>query len=157
MRIAIGADHRGYAMKETLVKTLRESGHEVVDLGCHSTASVDYPDIAKVVGETVSRGAAERGVLICSNGIGMSISANKVEGVRAALCYDADNARHARAHNDANVLCLGGESIPAARARELVQVFLSTSWDGEKPDGSRHAGRVAKIKALEHQHPQRVP
>ncbi|MBM3947597.1 MAG: ribose 5-phosphate isomerase B, partial [SAR202 cluster bacterium] len=149
MRIAIGADHRGYAMKEALVKAMRESGHEVQDFGCHSTASVDYPDVARDVGETVGEGRAERGVLICSNGIGMSISANKVEGVRAALCYDADNARRAREHNDANVLCLGGDSIPETRARDLVQVFLSTRWDGETPQGARHAGRVAKIKSLD--------
>lgn len=156
MRIAIGADHRGYALKEALVQALKESGHEVKDFGCHDTTSVDYPDIARDVGESVSQGQAERGILICSNGIGMSISANKVTGVRAALCYDPDNARRAREHNDANVLCLGGESISASKARELVKTFLTTRWDGEKPEGARHASRVAKIKDLE-QHPQRVP
>ncbi|MSP78879.1 MAG: ribose 5-phosphate isomerase B [Dehalococcoidia bacterium] len=151
VKIAIGADHRGYAMKNALVEALRKSGYEVRDFGPTSTKSVDYPDTAKDVAEAVSDGETERGILICSNGIGMSIAANKVEGVRAALCYDVQNAKQARQHNNANILCMGGETTSQATAKELVKAFLETSWDGATKGGERHAIRVAKIARLERQ------
>lgn len=155
MKIAIGADHHGFAMKNALVAALTRNGHQVRDCGPAGPGSVDYPDTAALVAESVSKGQAERGILICSNGIGMSIAANKFEGVRAALVYDAKNAQQARQHNDANVLCLGNDTTPQANAEELVKVFLSTAWEGSTKEGERHAVRVAKISKLERQ-PKKV-
>jgi ribose 5-phosphate isomerase B len=142
--IAIGSDHGGVALKVVLVAFLRERGDEVVDVGTMGDASVDYPDYGRAVAERVSRGEAERGVLLCTNGIGMSIVANKFPGVRAALVHDATGAGMAREHNDANVLVLGGGMLGAFLARELLRVFLETSFAG-----GRHQGRVDKIAAIE--------
>ena len=142
--IAIGSDHGGVALKATLVAFLRERGDEVVDVGTMGDASVDYPDYGRAVGERVSRGEVERGILLCTNGIGMSIVANKFPGVRAALVHDATTARMAREHNDANVLVLGGGMLGAFLAREIVEVFLATPFTG-----GRHQRRVDKIAALE--------
>jgi ribose 5-phosphate isomerase B len=143
-RIAIGADHGGVELKEAVGAHLRARGEEVLDLGTDGSASVDYPEYGRAVAERVSRGEAERGVLLCTNGIGMSIVANKFPGVRAALVADATAARMAREHNDANVLVLGGGMMGKFLARELVDVFLSTPFAG-----GRHQRRVDKIADIE--------
>jgi ribose 5-phosphate isomerase B len=143
MRIAIGCDHRGLDLKQSIMKQIAEIGHSCEDFGCYTADSVDYPDIAQKVAEKVARGDFERGILICDTGIGMSIAANKVKGIRAALCHDAFSARRARRHNDTNVLCLG-----AGRAqdtvREIIDVFLNTEFEG-----GRHQRRLDKITAME--------
>ena len=143
MRIAIGCDHRGLHLKQSVIKLITDAGHSYEDFGCETTDPVDYPDIAQKVAEAVARGDFERGILICNNGIGMSIAANKVKGIRAALCHDAFSARRARQHNDANILCLAAreeqEKVP-----EIFEVFVSTDFEG-----GRHQNRLNKIKALE--------
>ena len=144
MRVAIGSDHRGFALKEALKELLGELGHEWVDFGCEGEEPVDYPDIARLLGEAVAAGEYERGILICGNGLGMSIAANKVKGVRAALCQNSFTARLARRHNDANILCLGAWCIGRGLAEEIVRVFLSEDFEG-----GRHARRLEKIRAME--------
>jgi len=144
MRIAIGNDHRGFALKEALKELLDGLGHEWVDFGCQSEEPVDYPDIARPLAEAVAAGGYERGILICGNGIGMSIAANKVKGIRAALCDDLFAARLARRHNDANVLCMGAWRIGVGLAEEIVRVFLSEDFDG-----GRHARRLDKVRSME--------
>ena len=144
MRIAIGSDHAGFRLKEALKQVLQALDHEAVDLGCPDETSVDYPDIAKPLAQSVASGAYDLGVLICSNGVGMSITANKVPGVRAALCHDTFSARRAREHADANVLCLGSWCIGEGVAQEVLGAFLSAQFQG-----GRHTRRVDKIRALE--------
>jgi ribose 5-phosphate isomerase B len=144
MRIAIGADHAGSAMKSELLAFLVEGGHEVEDLGTHGDESVDYPDFGEAVGRAVASGAAEVGVCVCGTGIGISIAANKVDGVRAAVVHDVTSARMAKAHNDANVICLGARLVGPQVATEALDTFLSSSWEG-----GRHARRIDKITALE--------
>lgn len=145
MRIAIGCDHRGVELKQTIIKLLTDSGHSYEDFGTYTTDAVDYPDIAKKVGEAVARGDFERGILICNNGIGMSMAANKVKGIRAALCYTAFNARRTRQHQDANVLCLGaGEEQVQEPVSEIVNAFLTADFEG-----GRHQRRVDKMKAMD--------
>ncbi len=144
MKVAIGSDHAGFSLKEALRQKLAASGHEVVDLGTHSTESTDYPDYARKVAEEVVSGRAERGVLVCLSGVGMSIAANKVHGARAALGVDPEEVRLTRAHNDINVLTLGAKFIEPSRASELVDIFLTTGFDG-----GRHASRLAKVTEIE--------
>lgn len=144
MRVAIGSDHAGFALKESLKGSLRALGAEVQDLGTHDETSVDYVDFARKVAEQVARGAAERGIAICGTGIGTSIAANKIPGVRAALCHEGYTARMSREHNDANVLCLGARVIGGEIAAEIVRIFLTTGFAG-----GRHARRVGKVGALE--------
>jgi ribose 5-phosphate isomerase B len=140
VRIALGADHRGFALKENLRRWLNERGEEVADFGTSNAESVDYPDYAFKVAGAVSRHRVDRGILVCSTGIGMSIAANKVHGVRAALVDSVKLARLSREHNDANVLCLGADSGSSAAARRIVGVWLRTEFAG-----GRHARRLAKI------------
>jgi ribose 5-phosphate isomerase B len=142
--IALGADHAGWPLKEVLKTWLGEHGDEVVDFGTHTADSVDYPDYAALVAEAVSNGTAERGILVCGTGIGMSIAANKVAGVRAAPCVDAHTARMAREHNDTNVLALGARLTAHADAIEIARVWLETAFAGD-----RHARRVDKLAAIE--------
>lgn len=144
MRIAIGSDHAGFALKEALKEHLASLGHQVDDFGCPDETSVDYPDIARPLAEAVAARRQDLGVLVCSNGVGMSIAANKVSGVRAALCHDAFSARRAREHTDANVLCLGSWCIGQGLAKEVLEAFL-----GAKFQGGRHARRLEKLQALE--------
>ena len=144
MRIAVGSDHAGFPLKQQVVELLRTMGHEAVDLGTKDTQSVDYPDYALAVAESVVRGQCERGVLVCGTGIGMSIAANKVPGIRAALCWDEETAGLSREHNDANVLCLPGRSLDPARLPALVDRWMKTAFGG-----GRHAGRVGKIAEVE--------
>jgi ribose 5-phosphate isomerase B len=145
MKIAIGSDHAGHDLKQMVRALLAEMGHAVEDRGTTSaSASVDYPDYALAVARDVASGSAERGILLCGSGIGMSITANKVPGIRAALCHDHYTARVSREHNDANVLCLGGRTTGSEVAFEIVRTFLETPFSG-----GRHARRVDKIRTLE--------
>jgi len=144
MMWAVGADHAGYAAKEHLKRWLVEHGHDVNDLGTHGTESVDYPDFAGRVARAVAAGEAALGLLICGSGIGMSIAANKVHGARAAHCTDCYQARVARQHNDANVLCLGARVSGLGVMEDTLQAFLENGFDG-----GRHTARVEKIKRLE--------
>jgi ribose 5-phosphate isomerase B len=144
MKIAIGADHAGFELKNQLGEILRQAGHEVSDFGTHSAESTDYPDHAGQVAKAVAAGMAERGVLVCGSGVGMSITANKVRGIRAALGVTPEEVRLTRAHNNANVLTLGSRFTDAAAARELLRVFLEVQFEG-----GRHQRRVAKISRLE--------
>ena len=143
MRIAIGCDHRGLDTKKLVMELLRAAGHETGALGCYTTEPVDYPDIAREVATAVARGDFDRGILICNTGIGVSMAANKVKGIMAALCCDAFMARRARQHNDANVLCLGTELGPELTS-DIVSAYLTTDFEG-----GRHLRRVDKIRALE--------
>lgn len=144
MKIAVGSDHRGYALKERIAALLEDLGHETVDLGTGSAESVDYPDFAFPVAEKVASGEVERGILVCGSGIGMSIAANKVKGVRAALCRTVDDARMTRKHNDSNVLTLSEKSIEYPEIDELIEVWLDTEYEGE-----RHQRRLDKITDYE--------
>lgn len=141
--IAIGCDHGGYQLKLEIIKFLQEKNVEFTDFGCNGE-SVDYPDIAKTVCGKILDKTADKAILICGTGIGISMAANKIDGIRAALCSDYYSAKYTRLHNDANVICLGGRTIGAGLACELVDVFLNTGFEG-----GRHAKRVDKITNLE--------
>ncbi|MDP8970833.1 MAG: ribose 5-phosphate isomerase B [Actinomycetota bacterium] len=146
MRIAIGSDHAGFPLKEHLIDTLRELGHDVDDHGTDDTESVDYPPICAGVGRAVAAGEADRGIVLGGTGQGEQIAANKVRGVRAALCHDLYTARLSREHNDANVLSMGGRIVAAGLADEIVTVWLSTEFEG-----GRHQRRVDEITEIEEQ------
>jgi ribose 5-phosphate isomerase B len=145
--IALGADHAGFLLKEALKGWLIDHGYEVVDYGTHSTESVDYPDYAAQVAEAVADGKVERGVLVCGTGIGMTIAANKVPGVRAALCSDLYTARMSREHNDANVLALGGRLMGPEMALDILRMWIETDFGAD-----RHRRRLGKIGDLERRH-----
>ncbi len=142
MRVALGSDHRGLDLKKKIIKQLEASGYACHDFGCFTTESVDYPDYARLVAEAIAKGDYERGILICGTGIGMSIAANKVNGIRAAACCDVFTARRAREHNDAQILCLGAEQ--EAPFAEMVKVFLTAKYEG-----GRHQRRLDKIAGME--------
>jgi ribose 5-phosphate isomerase B len=144
MKISLGADHAGFALKNHVRETLAKAGHQVFDRGTFSTESVDYPDYAALVARDVASGTAERGILVCGSGVGMSIAANKITGVRAALGVGSEEVALTRHHNDANVLTLGERFTDQAKADELVRIFLETAFDG-----GRHERRVEKISQLE--------
>ena len=144
MKIAIASDHGGYDYKQELIPYIESLGHQVLDLGCHGPASVDYPDYGIPCAQAVARGEADRGAVICGTGIGISISANKVLGIRCALCTDPVMARLTREHNDANMLAMGGRIIGIELAKGIVQVFLSTEFSG-----GRHKTRIDKIAQYE--------
>lgn len=139
-RIAVAADHGGFALKEALAAELRDRGYAVVDLGTDSTASVDYPEFGDAIARAVVGRLAGRGILLCGTGIGASIAANRCRGIRAAVCHNAETARLARAHNDANVLVLGGRIVDRNTALACLDAFLHTPFEG-----GRHARRVAKL------------
>jgi len=145
MRIVVGSDHAGYILKQEVGEALRQAGHEVLDVGTNSTAPVDYPDSAEAVGKAVMDGRAERGVLICGSGVGASVAASKLPGIRAAVCHDTYSAHQGVEHDDMNVLVLGGRIIGPALAIELVRAFVAARFSGEE----RHVRRLAKVKALE--------
>ncbi len=144
MKIAIGSDHRGYMAKEKIKTLLADLGYEVIDFGTNSTKAYDYPDAAVPVAKAVVEGKAERAILICGTGLGVSISANKICGIRAALCHDELTAQMSRQHNDANVLCLAADLIGEALLRRIVEVWLETAFEG-----GRHLRRVKKIMEIE--------
>ena len=145
MRIAIGADHAGVSLKKELAALLKEAGYEVLDLGTHDSQPVDYPDYARAVGEAVRGGQAERGILVCGSGVGASVAANKLRGIRAGLCHDTYSARQGVEHDDMNVLCLGARVIGPELAMELARTFLSARFSG----GERHVRRLAKVGEIE--------
>jgi ribose 5-phosphate isomerase B len=144
MRIAVGSDHAGFSQKRAVIGLLSELGHSYHDFGCYDESSVDYPDIGRPVAEAVAQGKFDLGILVCATGVGMCIVANKVKGIRAALCHDSFSARRAREHNDANVLCFGGWIIGQGLMRDIVTTFLSTKFEG-----GRHARRLEKIHSSE--------
>ena len=142
MRIFLGADHGGFELKQELEAHLRSAGHDVVDLGAHAFDPLDdYPDSALRVSRAVAAGEGERGIIVCGSGVGASVAANKVKGVRAALCHDTYSARQGVEHDDLNVLCLGGRIVGGALARELVDAFVQAKFSGEE----RHRRRLQKI------------
>lgn len=147
MRVAVGCDHAGWVLKTTVMEAVRSQGHEVIDLGVHSPDPADYPDVAKAVGEALQTGAADRGVLLCGSGVGASVAANKLRGIRAAVCHDAYSAHQGVEHDDMNVLTLGARIIGPALAPELVSAFLSARFSGEE----RHVRRLRKVEAMEDQ------
>jgi ribose 5-phosphate isomerase B len=145
MRIAIGVDHGGFPLKGPIVDYLIKAGHEVIDLGTHSTDRVDYPDYAKAVGEAVLRGTAERGIIICGSGVGACVAANKLPGIRAGLCHDTYSAHQGVEHDNINVLCLGARVIGVELALELVRAFIGATFSGEE----RYRRRLAKVAEME--------
>lgn len=146
MKIAVGADHGGYPLNERVIEELRQLGHEVIDFGTHDgSIPDDYPDYAKQVGEAVQNGDAEIGILICGSGVGAAVAANKLRGIRTALCGDTYSAHQSREHDDCNVLCLGARVTGVELALDIVRAFVGASFTGEE----RHRRRLAKIKNLE--------
>lgn len=143
--IAIGCDHGGVELKDMLLTELKKQGYEMKDFGTDGSCSVDYPDFARLVGKEIQEGRAEKGILICGTGIGISIAANKMKGIRAALCSDCYSAEMTRLHNDANILCLGGRVLGPGLALKIAEVFLSTNFSGDE----RHERRIHKIDELE--------
>lgn len=144
MKLAFGGDHAAFTLKAELIEYAKQLGHEVIDLGCHSQESVDYPDYGLAVGKAVANGEADKGVAVCFSGIGISIAANKVRGIRCALCHDPLSARLTREHNDTNVLAMGAGIIGPALAKEILKVWLETA-----PEGGRHQRRIDKIMTIE--------
>ena len=145
MRVVAGSDHAGFELKQLLLPVLEELGHEVIDVGTNSTAAVDYPDFAEAVGKAILEGHADRGVLICGSGVGASVAANKMHGIRAAVCHDTYSAHQGVEHDDMNVLVLGSRVIGPAIAPELVKAFLSATFTNEE----RHIRRLNKVLAIE--------
>ncbi|GMK38185.1 putative sugar phosphate isomerase YwlF [Paenibacillus sp. CCS19] len=145
MKISIGADHGGYRLKDILVPFIESLGHEVTDVGCSCDQSVDYPDYALPVCEAVASGQADRGILICGTGIGMSIAANKVRGIRCALVHDMFSAQATRDHNDTNVLAMGERVVGPGVAQEIIRIWLETPFS----NGERHVGRISKVNEIE--------
>ena len=146
MRIAVGADHNGYALKQTIAEVLKSMGHEVSDVGAHAVDPLDdYPDFAGALARAVASGEAERGIMVCGSGVGASVAANKVRGVRAAVCHDTYSAHQGVEHDDMNVLCLGARIVGEEVAREAVQAFVSATFTGEE----RHQRRLDKVLAME--------
>ena len=147
MTIAIGADHGGFALKQKIIEALSEKGYTFTDYGCYEPARCDYPDIAQAVADAIVAGKHKKGILVCGSGIGMSIAANKVPGIRAAACQDHFSAKYCRLHNDANILCLGERITGPGAALEMAELFLTT-----QPEGGRHIQRIAKITEIEKKH-----
>lgn len=144
MRIAIGSDHAGWKLKQEIIKVMTDLGHSHQDFGCFDEKSCDYPDVGRKVAEAVASSQFERGILICHTGNGMCMTANKVPGIRAALCHDVRTSRLAREHNDANVMCIGQGFVDTALAREMASLFLTTPFAGD-----RHARRISKVMELD--------
>mgnify|MGYP003287942062 CR=1 FL=1 len=146
MRVAVAFDHRGFSLRETVLGAVRELGHEPVDLGVESPEPrVDYPDLALALGKVLLAGDAERGVLVCGSGVGASVAANKLDGIRAAICHDVYSAHQGVEHDDMNILCLGSEVVGPSLAADLVGVFLGAEFDG----GDRYRRRLEKIEEME--------
>ena len=149
MKIAIGCDHAGFPLKQTVLETVRAAGHEVLDLGTHSTDAVDYPDYVEKLGRAIQNWEVERGILLCGSGIGASIAANKMKGVYAAVCHDTYSAHQGVEHDNMNVLCLGGRILGPEPIREIVKAFLFARFIGNDPGEERHKRRVGKVRKLE--------
>jgi ribose 5-phosphate isomerase B len=148
VRVAVAFDHRGVHLREEILHALVEDGHEVVDLGTNTDATrIDYPDKARELGESIQQSRAERGVLVCGSGVGASVAATKMRGIRAAICHDVYSAHQGVEHDDMNVLCLGSEVVGPSVARELVRAFLGARFDG----GERYVERLRKVELMERQ------
>jgi ribose 5-phosphate isomerase B len=145
VKVAVACDHAGFPLKDTILETIRKAGHEAIDLGTDSTASVDYPDFAEKAGRAVQRGEAERAIVICGSGVGAAVAANKMLGVRAGLCHDTYSAHQCVEHDDVNVLALGGRIIGPEVAVEVVRAFLAAKFSGDE----RHVRRLNKVLAIE--------
>ncbi len=145
MRLAVGADHAGYPLKTEVLRFLEKDGHDILDLGTDSTEPVDFPDYARMVGQAVQEGKAERGILVCGSGVGACVAANKLRGIRAALCHDTYTAHQGVEHDDVNVLCLGGRVVGSALAFDILKTWLAARFSGDE----RHKRRVDKIVELE--------
>jgi ribose 5-phosphate isomerase B len=145
MRIAMGADHAGFELKRDLAAALAQQGHDILDVGTHTTEAVDYPDIAEAVATAIRNGQVDRGIILCGSGAGVTVAANKFPGIRAAVCHDTYTARQAVEHDDINVLCLGARVIGPALARLLTETFLAATFSAD----DRHLRRLAKIDAIE--------
>ena len=145
MRIALGADHAGFPMKQVILEAVESAGHIVIDFGAFDAAPVDYPDYALLVGRAIQSGAADRGILLCGSGVGVSIAANKLRGIRAGVCHDIYSSHQAVQHDDMNVLCLGPRVVGPALMVDLVHSFLNARFSGEE----RHQRRLDKIEAME--------
>jgi ribose 5-phosphate isomerase B len=145
MKIALGADHAGYRLKDVIIPFIESLGHQVIDFGCSCSDSVDYPDYALQVCEKVVSGEAEKGILLCGTGIGMSIAANKVPGIRCALVHDLFSAKATREHNDTNVLAMGERVVGPGVAEEIVKIWLETEFS----EGVRHKNRINKVQSIE--------
>jgi ribose 5-phosphate isomerase B len=149
MIVAVGCDHGGFPLKEAVTQIIRNTGHEVLDLGTNSSTSVDYPDFVEKVGKALQAGDAHRGVLICGTGVGACIAANKMKGIYAGICHDTYSAHQGVEHDDMNVVCLGARVIGEELAKEVVKSFLAARFIGRDPGEERHARRVGKIRKLE--------
>lgn len=149
MRVAIGADHAGFPLKQTVMDAVRAAGHEPIDLGTHSTEAVDYPDYAVKVGQAILGGQAERGIMLCGSAVGANIAANKMKGVYAGICHDTYSAHQGVEHDDMNLLCLGARIIGPEPAKEIVAAFLGARFVGNDPGEERHQRRVGKVRKLE--------
>ena len=151
MKIAVGCDHGGFPLKKVVIDAVQAAGHEVLDVGTFSADPVDFPDFTKKVGEAIQNGDAERGILICGSGVGACIAANKMKGIYASICHDTYSAAQGVAHDDMNVLCLGGRVIGPELVKVLVSAFLNAHYLGNDKNGERFAQRVNKIKDMEKQ------
>ncbi len=149
MKIAVGFDHGGFPLKQTVLDTVRAAGHEPIDMGTNSAVSVDFPDFTEKVGRAIQNGEAERGIIVCGSGVGACIAANKMKGIYASICHDTYSAAQGVAHDDMNVLCLGGRVVGVELAIVLIQAFLGAEYQGNKAGGERLARRVGKIHQLE--------
>ncbi len=149
MKVAVGFDHAGYPLKQTVLETVKEAGHEPMDLGTNSAAPVDFPDFAEKVGRAIQSGEVERGILVCGSGIGACIAANKMNGVYASICHDTYSAAQGVKHDDMNVLCLGGRVVGPEIAKALIVAFLEARYLGNDSGGERLARRVNKIHKME--------
>ena len=149
MKIAVGFDHAGFPLKQTVLEAVRNAGHEPIDLGTNSAEPVDFPDITQKVGSAVQNGEAERGILVCGSGIGACIAANKMKGIFASIAHDTYSAAQGVLHDDMNLLCLGGRVIGPELATSLVKAFLNARYIGDEPGGERLARRVEKIRQME--------
>ncbi len=149
MKIAVATDHAGFPVKDSVIEAVRAAGHEVLDLGTHSTDSVDYPDYAELLGRAIQSGEAERGIALCGSGVGACIAANKMNGVYAAICHDTYSAHQGVEHDNMNVLCLGGRVIGPELASEIVHAFLKARFVGNDPGQERHKQRVEKVRRIE--------
>ncbi len=149
MKIAVGFDHGGFPLKQTVLDTVRAAGHEPIDMGTNSAESVDFPDFTEKVGRAIQNGEAERGIIVCGSGVGACIAANKMKGIYASICHDTYSAAQGVAHDDMNVLCLGGRVVGVELAVVLIQAFLGAEYQGNKAGGERLARRVGKIHKLE--------
>lgn len=145
MNVAVASDHAGYPLKATILEVVRDSGHSAMDLGTHSTESVDYPDFAEKIGRAIQDGSSERGILICGSGVGAAVAANKMNGIRAGLCHDTYSARQSVEHDNVNVLAIGARVIGVELAKEIVRAYLGAEFSNEP----RHVRRLAKVDQLE--------